>query len=167
VQDFNEYGNGGWLSKANPIPPDQSYWGSFTILEETNRSNLRKVLEKAAADKSAPAGSDAKKVGDFWASCMDEAAIESAGLTPLKPELARIDKLASLADLQAELARLQSFGVGAGFRFASEQDRRKSTEVTPARARAVWGCRPRYYRRATTSRRRSARNTAHVQKMLH
>src|SRR5262249_31088599 len=87
--DFNQYGNGGWL-KANPIPPDQSYWGSFTILDETNRANLRKVLEKAAADTTAAPGSDQKKIGDFWASCMDEAAIESAGLTPLKPELARI-----------------------------------------------------------------------------
>ena len=44
-KDFNEYANGGWL-KANAIPPDQSYWGSFTVLEETNRANLRKVLEK-------------------------------------------------------------------------------------------------------------------------
>src|SRR4029077_16825502 len=95
----------------------------------TNRAILRKVLEKAAADKSAASGSDPRKVGDFWASCMDEAAIESAGLTPLKPELARIDKIASLADLQAELARLQSFGVGVAFRFASAQDRRQSTAV--------------------------------------
>ena len=104
--DFNEYANGGWL-KANPIPADQSYWGSFTILDETNRANLRKVLEKAAADKSSPAGSDERKVGDFWASCMDEAAIEAAGLKPIEPELARIDKIANAADLQAEIARLQ------------------------------------------------------------
>ena len=46
-QDFNLYGNGGWL-KVNPIPADQSYWGSFTILEEQNRESLHKVLEKVS-----------------------------------------------------------------------------------------------------------------------
>ena len=71
-KDFNEYANGGWL-KANPIPADQSYWGSFSILEETNRASLRKVAEKAAAGKdSAPGATDTdeRKVGDFWAACM-------------------------------------------------------------------------------------------------
>ena len=56
--DFNQYANGGWL-KGNPIPPDQSYWGSFTILDETNRANLRKVLEKAAQSTPSPAGKTA------------------------------------------------------------------------------------------------------------
>ena len=165
--DFNEYANGGWL-KANPIPPDQSYWGSFTILDETNRANLHKVLEKAAADTSAPAGSDQKKVGDFWASCMDEAAIESAGLTPLKPELARIDKIGSLADLQAEIGRLQSYGVGAGFRFAAEQDRRKSTDVIAYAGQGGLGLPDRDYYLKSDDESKTIREKylAHLQKMF-
>ena len=76
-QDFNLYASGGWI-KANPIPADQSYWGSFTILEETNKANLHTVLEKVSKAQNAP-GSDDQKVGDFYATCMDEAAIEAAG----------------------------------------------------------------------------------------
>jgi len=166
-KDFNEYANGGWL-KANPIPPDQSYWGSFTILDENNRANLRKVLEKAAADKGPAPGSDERRVGDFWASCMDEAGIESAGLSPAQSELARIDKIASVADLQAELARLQSFGVNAGFRFASEQDRRKSTEVIAYAGQGGLGLPDRDYYSKTDDDSKAIREKylAHVQKMF-
>ena len=65
--DFNLYGNGGWL-KSNPIPSDQSYWGSFTILEEQNREALHKVLEKVSK-ASNPPGSDDQKIGR--ASCRE------------------------------------------------------------------------------------------------
>ena len=83
--DLNQFRNGGWLN-SNPIPPDQSYWGSVSILFEQNRDRLRGILEKAAANPAA-AGSDERKIGDFWASCMDEAAIEAAGAAPIQPEL--------------------------------------------------------------------------------
>ena len=125
---LNAFGNGGWL-KANPLPADQSYWGSFSILFEENRNKLRTVLEKAAANPSSAAGSDEKKIGDFWASCMDEAAIEAAGAKPLQPELDRIAKIATPADLQAEITRLQLLGANAVFGFTQEQDRKTSTEV--------------------------------------
>ncbi|MEP6994039.1 MAG: M13 family metallopeptidase [Acidobacteriota bacterium] len=165
-KDFNEYGNGGWL-KANQIPADQSYWGSFTILEETNRANLRKVLEKAAAGTST-SGSDERKVGDFWASCMDEAAIEAAGLNPVKPELTRIDKIGSAAELPAAIARLQSYGVNAGFLFTAEQDRRKSTEVIAYAGQGGLGLPDRdYYLKADDeSKTMREQYLAHVQKMF-
>ncbi len=127
-QDFNLYGNGGWL-KANPIPADQSYWGSFTILEENNRESLHTVLEKVSKDKTAAPGSDDQKVGDFYVTCMDEAAIEAQSLTPLEGELAAIDKIGTVAQLQAEIARLQMMGVNAVFQFGSDQDRRNASEV--------------------------------------
>ena len=126
-QDFNLYGNGGWL-KANPIPADQSYWGSFTILEENNRESLHKVLEKVSRAANAP-GTDDQKVGDFYLTCMDEAAIEAQGITPLNGELAAIDKISTPAQLQAEIARLQMMGVNAVFNFGSDQDRKDASEV--------------------------------------
>src|SRR6516164_2795443 len=95
-QDFNLYGNGGWI-KANPIPADQSYWGSFTILQEQNRENLRKVLEKVSKASNAP-GSDDQKIGDFYTTCMDEAAIETQGAGPLKPRLDAIARIGTPAD---------------------------------------------------------------------
>jgi putative endopeptidase len=126
-QDFNQYGNGGWL-KSNPIPADQSYWGSFTILEENNRESLHKVLEKVSKASNA-SGSDDQKVGDFYLTCMDEAAIEAQGMKPVGAELATIDKIGSVPDLQAEIARLQMMGVNAAFNFGSDQDRRNAAEV--------------------------------------
>ena len=126
--NLNQFGNGGWL-KANPLPSDQSYWGSFSILFEENRNKLRTVLEKAAANKAAAAGSDERRIGDFWASCMDEAAIEAAGAKPIQPELDRIAKISTPAELQAEITRLQLLGADAVFGFTAEQDRKASTEV--------------------------------------
>jgi putative endopeptidase len=126
-QDFNLYGNGGWL-KANAIPADQSYWGSFTILEEQNRESLHKVLEKVSKATNAP-GSDDQKVGDFYLTCMDEATVEAQGSTPLKGEFASIEKIANAAELQAEIARLQMIGANVVFNFGSDQDRRDASEV--------------------------------------
>ena len=126
-QDFNLYGNGGWI-KANPIPADQSVWGSFTILQEQNRENLHTVLEKVSKASNAP-GSDDQKIGDFYTTCMDEAAIETQGAGPLKPRLDAIARIGTPADLQAAVAKLQVSGVNAVFRFGSDQDRKNASEV--------------------------------------
>jgi predicted metalloendopeptidase len=143
-QNLNQYGNGGWI-KSNPTPPDQSFWVSFVILNEQNHEKLHKILEKAAADKSAAAGSEQRKIGDFWSSCMDEAAIEAEGLKPVQPELAAIDKIAGPADLQATIAREQTHGINTAFQFTAEQDRRKSTEVIAIAAQGGLGLPERDY----------------------
>ena len=76
--DFYKYANGGWIAR-NPIPPDQSAWGSFNELQEHNYAVLHEILENAAADKSAPQGSPKQMAGDFFASGMDSAGIEARG----------------------------------------------------------------------------------------
>jgi len=101
-KDFYEYANGGWL-KATEIPADKSRWGAFDALGENNWRRIRGILEDAAA-KSGPAGSVGQQVGDFYASAMDEATIDAAGLKPLQPELARIEAIASLDDLARYVA---------------------------------------------------------------
>ena len=165
-QDFNLYGNGGWL-EANPIPADQSYWGSFTILEESNRESLHKVLEKASKAVNA-SGSDDQKVGDFYVTCMDEAAIETQGLTPLKGELAAIDKIGTVERLQAEIARLQMMGVNAVFQFGSDQDRRNASEVIAGAYQGGLGLPDRDYYTKTDDDSKKTRDqyVAHVQKMF-
>jgi putative endopeptidase len=131
-QNFYEYADGGWL-KRNPIPSDYPSWGAFNELEERNREVLHQILEKLAKERdTAVPGSDQQKLGDFYASCMDETAIEAQGLKPLEAELDRIDKITSLPDLRAEIARLQTHGVNALFQFGSEQDRKNATEVIAA-----------------------------------
>jgi putative endopeptidase len=126
-QLFYQYANGGWLKK-NPIPPEYPSWGTFTELAERNRTAMREILEKLAKEKAA-SGSDEQKLGDYYASCMDEAAVEAQGAKPLSAELERIDKMKNLADLRGEVARLQTRGVGVLFGFGSQQDRKNSSEV--------------------------------------
>jgi putative endopeptidase len=88
--NFYLYANGNWL-KNNPVPPEYSRWGSFNELVEKNNDALHKIAEKAAAEKSA--GPDVQKVGDFYASGMNEAEINSAGVKPLQDEMQKIDAL--------------------------------------------------------------------------
>jgi predicted metalloendopeptidase len=164
--DLNQYGNGGWM-KANPIPADQSYWGPISILYEQNRDRLHAILEKAAASPAAT-GTDERKIGDFWASCMDEAAIEAAGATPIQPELARITAIASPADLQAEVGRLQALGANAVFQFTAEQDRKASTEVIAFAAQGGLGLPERDYYLKTDDESKALREKylAHVARMF-
>lgn len=123
--DFYQFAMGGWM-KANPIPPEYSVWGSFSQLADKNQKNLRDILETAAGAKAA-VGSNEQKIGDFYASCMDTAAIDAAGAKPIEPELTQIAAIQTLADLRAETARLHSKGVGVLFRFNSTQDAKDST----------------------------------------
>jgi putative endopeptidase len=125
--DFFEFAMGGWM-KANPIPPQYPRWGSFTVLLDKNQQNLRGILEASAAANAA-AGSNERKIGDFYASCMDSAAIDAAGAKPIEGELARIAAVKNAADFQAEVARLQESGIGVMFRFGSRQDAKDSSQV--------------------------------------
>src|SRR5438477_892580 len=86
-QDFYRYAVGGWL-KRNPVPAEYPSWGAFNELEERNRATLRTILE--GLPKEASAGSEERKLGDFWRACMDETAVEAAGAAPLAGELDRI-----------------------------------------------------------------------------
>ncbi|MES2294256.1 MAG: M13 family metallopeptidase [Pseudomonadota bacterium] len=96
--DFYAYANGSWI-KRTAIPADQSRWGSFNILNLEAQKRTRTLIEDAA--KTAAPGSEARKVGDFYASFMDEKAIEARGIVPLQAQLTAI---AAIADKKA-LAR--------------------------------------------------------------
>src|SRR6266705_3032446 len=122
--DFYQFAMGGWM-KSNPIPPEYSSWGTFTQLADKNQQNLRQILDDAVKAKAAP-GSNEQEIGDFYASCMDTTAIDAAGTKPLEPELERIREIKNLADLEAEAEQLHKKGVGALFRFSSNQDSKDS-----------------------------------------
>lgn len=121
--DFYRYANGAWL-KNNPVPAEESRWGGFSVLQEDNQKNLHTILERAAAGKI-PSPIE-KLVGDFYASGMDEAAIEAAGTRPLAPEFARIAAIKTPDDIMASLARFHRMGVRAGFGFYSGADAKNS-----------------------------------------
>jgi putative endopeptidase len=102
--DFFQYACSKWL-KANPIPPDQGGWGTFNALDKWNVAAVRNTLQEAA-QTSASRSPVQQKVGDYYASCMDEDAINKAGLKPLQPELDRIAGLKDKAQLPEVVASI-------------------------------------------------------------
>ncbi len=126
--DFYQYTAGGWM-KNNPIPADRSTWTTFGKLRAANEDALHQILEDASQNKSAAPGSNLQKIGDFYASCMDEAQAEKLGAKPLDAEFARIADVKDAASLQAEIAHLQRMGVDLAFGFGSLQDFKDSTQV--------------------------------------
>src|SRR5947209_529934 len=123
-QNFFEYACGTWM-KNNPIPPQYSTWGRFNQLADHNQQILREILEDAAQHQARSA-LDAK-IGAMYSSCMDEAAVEKAGATPIKPELEKIQSLAGKSGLPALVAALHAQGVGVFFTFHAGPDPDKST----------------------------------------
>ncbi|MEO8115864.1 MAG: M13 family metallopeptidase N-terminal domain-containing protein, partial [Phenylobacterium sp.] len=99
--DFFEYANGTWV-KTTAIPADRSSYNTFAVLREIATQRTQTLIQ-AQAGADAPAGSEARKIGDYYASFMDEAAVEQAGVAPLAPELARIAGLKTRRDLSAYL----------------------------------------------------------------
>ena len=126
--DFYQYAVGGWLAR-NPIPAAFPTWGVDSALEDQNREILRQILEAAAQNSKAAKGSSEQKVGDFYASCMDEAKIEADGIAPLAAEFSLIDKIKDQRSLQEEIAHLHTAGVNALFLVGSAQDAKNSAEV--------------------------------------
>jgi predicted metalloendopeptidase len=169
-RDFYQYADGGWVRK-NPVPAEYPEWGSFSELEERNRESLHRILEKAAKDAKDSSGAkrtDNQKIGDFYASCMDESAIEAQGAKPLAAELGKIAKIANVRELQAEIGSLQTLGINAAFQFGSEQDRKKSTEVIATAVQGGLGLPDRDYYTKTDDATKKLREqyVAHVTKMF-
>jgi putative endopeptidase len=166
-EDFYNYSNGVWL-KENPVPAAYASWGRFNELAERNREQLHGILEGAAANSKAAPGSNDRKIGDFYASCMDEKQINAAGAKPLDPEFGRIGALSSVTDLQAEVARLQRIGVGALFRFGSTQDMKNSSQVIGGADQGGLGLPDRDYYTKTDEKSKEIRGQyqEHIAKML-
>jgi putative endopeptidase len=118
-QNFYQYACGNWM-KDNPVPAEFPRWGRFDELQERNRAELRKILDDAAAHQSRSVID--QKIGAFYASCMDEGAVETAGAKPLKPELDRISAITNKTQIAAEVARFHVQQIPVLFRFGSEAD---------------------------------------------
>jgi predicted metalloendopeptidase len=124
--DFFAHLNGKWLQTVQ-IPADQASWGSFDQLYEDSLAQLRGIIEKVSADTNTQ-DADARRIGDFYASFMDEPHLEQLGIAPLKPELDRIAALKDKAELPALLAHLGKIGVNVPFDFGIHQDNKDSTK---------------------------------------
>ena len=125
--DFYQYACGNWI-KNTEIPADQPEWVSFIELDERNKVIEREILEKAAVESSSRDAVE-QKIGDFYASCMDESAVNAEGLDPLKPELARVEAAKDKKELIDMLAHVHAAGGNALFRFYSSPDLHNADQV--------------------------------------
>ncbi len=123
--DFFRFVNGGWLARTQ-IPPDASGWGAFNELRETSRAQVHGILEDAARS-NAPAGSDQRKIGDLYTSYMDSARVDRLGLSPLRPQLARIAALRSVNELPATFAYFSKIGIQNPLGIAVGADQKNSS----------------------------------------
>ena len=120
--DFNAYANGNWIA-ANPIPSDKTRWGAFDELREQSLAAQHKIVDQANADADkAAAGSIEQKIGWLYRSGMDQAAIDKAGYTPIKGDLAAIAKLKNGKDVAAWLDKSFASGNSFVFRFGASTD---------------------------------------------
>ncbi len=125
--DFFQFANGKWIASTE-IPASQSRWGTFNILAENNRETLHDILENSVKQKSAK-GSSLQLVGDFYASCMDEPAIEKAGTKPIDGYLKSIQKIKDVNGVKRQIAEMHKAGVPALFRLGGGADAKNSNMV--------------------------------------
>jgi putative endopeptidase len=162
--DFYRFACGGWITQ-HPLPADQSNYGRFDELQERNNLILRQILEDASSSR---ADADTTKIGDYYASCIDESGIAAKGLAPLEEDFGRILSLESATGLPSVVAALHRKGVGVLFGFGSTPDFKDASSVIAGTAQGGMGLPDRdyYLKEDATSQTLRQEYTAHVGRML-
>ena len=163
--DLFRHVNGKWLAEAT-IPADRSADGAFYKLRETAEADIRAIIEEVGARADNPAGSEARKVGDLFASFMDEAAVDRLGVEPIRAELAEVDAIADKPGLTRTLARLQKTGTDGAFGIAVETDARQSDRYILYVAQGGLGLPDESYYRLDSFKPQREAYRAHVRRMF-
>lgn len=116
--DLYRHVNGRWVARTE-IPADKARYGSFMVLAEEAEKAVRTIIEEA--QQAAP-GTEERKVGDLFASFMDEERIDALGAEPLAPLLAEVDAVADKDALLATIGRLQRQGVSGPLQLFIDND---------------------------------------------
>ncbi|HYL37581.1 MAG TPA: M13 family metallopeptidase [Bryobacteraceae bacterium] len=125
-QNFYQYACGAWRDN-NPIPPDRARWSRFDELREHNLGIEHDILERLAPANAKRTPLE-QRIGDFYAACLDEPAIEAQGIQPIAALLAGIEQIGSKQDLAAEVVRLHQNGVRVLFNFGVRADAKNTKE---------------------------------------
>ncbi|MGO9110192.1 MAG: M13 family metallopeptidase [Thermoguttaceae bacterium] len=157
--------NGSWLAKTE-IPADRSEYGVFSVLAEKAEADLREIIENCAAAKDNPPGSERQKVGDLYASFMDEARAEELGIQPIEARLAAVDAIETKADLVRTLAELSKFGVSGPLGCYVSTDAKKSDEHILTISQSGLGLPDRDYYWDAKFKAKLAAYQAHIERML-
>jgi len=166
--DFFNYLNGAWLKKTE-IPADKSSWGTFAQLRDETQPQLRALIEAAQQDKAKKPGTDVQKIGDLYASFMDEARLQQLGYKPLAGELQRIRMLKDKKAIPALVAHLAQIGVAGPYSIGVGQDGRESTRYATYISQSGLGLPDRdYYLKKDDAKLADvrAKYERHVEKML-
>src|SRR4030095_8562935 len=166
--DFFLFANGNWI-KRTEIPPEYSRWGAFNELIERNNDALHTIAEKASQTQVDPKlAPETRKVGDYYASGMDEKAVEAARLTPLTEEFQKTDAMNARQDGLKEIAHLHSIGINAFFNFGSGQDAKDSNHDIAQAVQGGLGMPDRdyYTKQDADTKEKREKYIAHVTKML-
>src|SRR2546430_560393 len=166
--DFFMYADGGWI-KRTEIPPEYSRWGGFNELIERNNDALHSIAEEAVNTHVDPRfAPEAQKVGDYYASGMDEKTIEAVRTKPLEDEFKSIDAIKDRNDLLKAVAHLHTIGVDALFDFTSGQDAKDSAREIAQAVQGGLGMPDRDYYTKTDEASKKLRDqyVDHVTKML-
>ncbi|MBF6907513.1 M13 family peptidase, partial [Acinetobacter baumannii] len=115
-----------WL-KNTEIPADKSSHGTFMQLRDDSQMQVRQIVEAAQKESSKKAGTELQKIGDLYASFMDEARLETLGVKPLASELQRIRTLKDKKGVPGLVAHLSKIGVATPYGIRVGQDARAST----------------------------------------
>ncbi len=126
--DFYQFSNGAWRA-ANPIPATMDRWSRRWAAGESNKDQLRVILEEASAKHDLPKGSVDQLIGDYYAACMDESRVNQAGATPIKPMLAEIDAIKDQASLQQMIIRFGDLGIQVPFVLSAASDNHNPSQV--------------------------------------
>jgi putative endopeptidase len=124
--DLYGFAGGAWLARTE-IPSDRSNYGTFVILDDQTREEVKQLIVAASTQANRPLGSDAQKVGDFYLAYMDATRAESLGLSPLKAEIARIDAIATPRDVARYIGYSQRVGLAQPFAWFSSPDSKNSS----------------------------------------
>ena len=126
--DFYEFANGAWRA-MNPIPAEMPRWSRRWKAGEESKDRLKEILQEAAADKNAPKGSVDQLIGDFYAACMDESAIDKAGVTPLDPLRSEIRAMKTGADVARMITTFQGIQIYVPFAVFGNSDNHNPNDV--------------------------------------
>src|SRR5205809_911363 len=166
--DFFRYANGAWI-KRTEIPPEYSRWGAFNELIERNNDALHTIAEKASKTPVDPKLSpETQKVGDYYASGMDEKTIDAMRTKPLQDQFNKIEMIKDRQDVLAEIAHLHTIGVNTLFEFGAGQDAKDSTHDIAQAVQGGLGMPDRDYYTKQDAEMKETREkyVAHVTKML-
>jgi putative endopeptidase len=165
--DFYDYVEGAWI-KSHPVPADKARYGEFQIVDDRTYDRVKKIVDSAANNTSAPEGSLDQKIGEFYRVGMDNATLEKQRLDPIKDKLNMIDNISNTSEVQAVSTQMMDYGMDPFFSMYAAPDKKNSRVMIATITQGGLGLPDRdfYFRQDNDSIKTRAQYLTHVAKMF-